>query len=125
MTRGVDVAAAFSEHERGVYAAAYGVLGDAAKAQDVVQDVFLRLWRRPEAFDPARGALGPYLRLMGRSRALDLWREAQVRTRAAERLELLTERRVEEPAWERRHDGALVRAALRELPAPQREALVL
>src|SRR4051812_45330382 len=78
----------FGAHERGVYAAAFGVLGDEALAQDVVQDVFLRLWRRPGAFDPARGELGPYLRLMARSRALDLWREGQVRGRAAERLKL-------------------------------------
>ena len=62
---------AFAEHHRKVYAAAFGVLGDAALAQDVVQDVFLRVWRRPEAYNPSRGDLGTYLRLMGRSRALD------------------------------------------------------
>src|ERR1700742_1760193 len=125
MTRGLDIRAAFVDHERGVYAAAYGVLGDAGKAQDVVQDVFLRLWRRPEAFDPARGELGPYLRLLARSRALDLWREAQVRARAAERLERVTLPQIEEHPWERDHDGAILRAALGELPAAQREALVL
>jgi RNA polymerase sigma-70 factor, ECF subfamily len=125
MTPSLDMRAAFIEHERGVYAAAHSVLGDVAKAQDVVQDVFLRLWRRPEAFDPARGELGPYLRLMARSRALDLWRESQVRVRAAERLEHVTLPQVEEHAWERDHDGAEVRAALGELPATQREALVL
>src|SRR3954463_5247123 len=81
---------AFTEHHRKVYAAAYGVLGDAALAQDVVQDVFLRVWRRPSAFDPHRGDLGAYLRLMARSRALDLWREGQVRTRAADRLKLVS-----------------------------------
>src|SRR3954469_10837537 len=125
MTRGLDIREAFLEHQRGVYAAAYGVLGDAARANDVVQDVFLRLWRRPEAFDPARGELGRYLRLMARSRALDLWREAQVRARATERLERITLPRFEERAWERNHEGELVRAALGELPPAQREALVL
>src|SRR3954470_3914415 len=90
---------AFAEHHRKVYAAAFGVLGDAALAQDVVQDVFLRVWKRPQAFNPERGDLGTYLRLMGRSRALDLWREGQVRGRAAERLKLMgaaPEPRVEE-----------------------------
>jgi RNA polymerase sigma-70 factor, ECF subfamily len=101
------------------------VLGDHARAQDVVQDVFLRLWRRPDAFDRRRGALGPYLRLMARSRALDLWRETQVRRRAGEDLRLT----VEEPGAHadfrlapERHD---LRAALQALPDGQREAVVL
>ena len=61
----------FRRHERRVHAAALRILGDPARAQDVVQDVFLRLWRRPQAFDATRGELGAYLRLMARSRALD------------------------------------------------------
>src|SRR4051812_39141390 len=122
---------AFADHHRKVYAAAFGVLGDAALAQDVVQDVFLRVWRRPDSFNPARGDLGTYLRLMGRSRALDLWREGQVRGRAADRLKLTggpAEPRVEEqpePLFERGEDGAAVREALGQLPETQREALVL
>jgi RNA polymerase sigma-70 factor (ECF subfamily) len=122
---------AFAEHHRKVYAAAFGVLGDAALAQDVVQDVFLRVWRRPEAYNPSRGDLGTYLRLMGRSRALDLWREGQVRGRAAERFKLTgmpAEPRVEEqpePVFERGEDGVAVREALGQLPETQREALVL
>jgi RNA polymerase sigma-70 factor (ECF subfamily) len=75
----------FDEHAAGVYASAHAVLRDAARAEDVVQDVFLRLWRRPEAWKPARGPLGAYLRLMARSRSLDLWREADVRDRARRR----------------------------------------
>src|SRR4051794_27443712 len=120
---------AFAEHHRKVYAAAYGVLGDAALAQDVVQDVFLRVWRRPGAFDPQRGDLGAYLRLMARSRALDLWREGQVRGRAADRLKLVTDEQAddEHPAVlaERAGDRSELVAALRQLPAAQREALVL
>lgn len=122
---------AFDDHHRKVYAAAYGVLGDATLAQDVVQDVFLRVWRRPGAYDPARGDLGAYLRLMGRSRALDLWRETQVRGRAADRLKLVggqDEPRPEEQpevVVDRSHDSDQVRAALGKLPASQREALVL
>ena len=80
---------AFADHHRAVYAAAFRVLGDAVLAQDVVQDVFLRLWRRPGAYNPSRGDLATYLRLMARSRALDLWRESQVRGRAAERLKVV------------------------------------
>ncbi|MEI7890169.1 MAG: sigma factor, partial [Actinomycetes bacterium] len=65
----------FAEHERGVYSAALRVTGNPTSANDVVQDVFLRLWRKPDRFDPKRGEIGPFLKLMARSRALDLWRE--------------------------------------------------
>lgn len=122
---------AFDDHHRKVYAAAYSVLGDAALAQDVVQDVFLRLWRRPTSFDPSRGDLGAYLRLMGRSRALDLWRETQVRTRAADRFKLTVDkdesRAEEQPEViaDRHEESDEVRQALDKLPAAQREALVL
>jgi RNA polymerase sigma-70 factor (ECF subfamily) len=123
---------AFNEHHRAVYTAAYRIVNDATLAQDVVQDVFLRLWRRPGSFNPERGDLGTYLRLMGRSRALDLWREGQVRTRAADRLKLVTgteeEPRVDDhPAVlaERDHERAEVRTALGKLPEVQREAIVL
>jgi RNA polymerase sigma-70 factor (ECF subfamily) len=122
---------AFEEHHRSVYAAAFRVLGNGAQAQDVVQNVFLRVWRRPRAFDARRGELGPYLRLMARSRALDLWREAQAAGRASDRLKIVVagdEARVEDlPAAASERDDArgLVREALRRLPAAQREALVL
>src|SRR3954466_12133229 len=121
----------FEEHERGVHAAAMRILGNAAQAQDVVQDVFLRVWRRPATFDANRGELGSYLRLMARSRALDLWREGQAAGRAWDRLKVVgggSGPRVEEqPASAIERDDAResVRDALRRLPEPQREALVL
>jgi RNA polymerase sigma-70 factor (ECF subfamily) len=119
---------AFDEHERRVFTTALGVLGDPARAQDVVQDVFLRVWRRPGAFDPARGELGLYLRLIARSRALDVLRESGAAGRADERL-----RRAPEPdgdanpalALEQSDDAERVRAAVGRLPPPQREAVVL
>jgi RNA polymerase sigma-70 factor (ECF subfamily) len=121
----------YDEHHRAVHAAAHRVLGDHAQAADVVQDVFLRLWRRPGAFDPARGDVGTYLRLMARSRAVDLWREGDSRGRATERLKIAV---AEDPPHagdrpdeetERSADRALVQEALRDLPPAQREALVL
>jgi RNA polymerase sigma-70 factor (ECF subfamily) len=120
----------FEAHERGVHAAAMRILGNGAQAQDVVQDVFLRVWRRPHAFDAGRGEIGTYLRLIARSRALDLWREAQVAGRGSDRLKVVAEaeRQVEDSpatAAERHHTRKRVREALSRLPEPQREALVL
>ena len=121
----------FEEHERGVHAAAMRILGNAAQAQDVVQDVFLRVWRRPNSFDASRGEIGSYLRMMARSRALDLWREGQAAGRASDRLTVVVsseEGRLEDQpaaALERDDTRETVREALRLLPEPQREALVL
>jgi len=121
----------YDEHARRVYAAALRVLGNPAQAQDVTQDVFLRLWRAPGKFDPRRGDLGAYLRLMARSRALDVAREGQAAGRASDRLKVavgLTPPREDarpDTATELRRDRADVRAALRGLPEPQREAIVL
>ena len=123
--------AVYDEHGRGVYAAALRILADPVQAQDVTQDVFLKLWRRPEKFDAVRGSLGPYLKLMARSRALDLWREGQAAGRASDRLKVVVgqgdDRIDEAPAWavERDESRDAVRTALRRLPSAQREALVL
>lgn len=46
-----------------VYTAAVHLLGHSAAAQDVVQDVFVELWRRPQRYDPALGSLRTYLTL--------------------------------------------------------------
>ena len=123
---------AYDEHSRSVYAAAYRVLGNAPQAQDVVQDVFLRLWRRPRTFDAGRGELGPYLRMMARSRALDLWREGQAAGRASDRLKRTAAQdpprdEAERPGAQalRHEQDATVRAAVRRLPDAQREAVVL
>jgi RNA polymerase sigma-70 factor (ECF subfamily) len=121
----------FADHERGAYAAAFRILGNGAQAQDVVQDVFLRLWRRPRTFDASRGEIGSYIRLMARSRALDLWREAQAAGRASDRMKLVVAdeapRPEELPAAAAERDSArdAVHEALRRLPESQREALVL
>jgi RNA polymerase sigma-70 factor (ECF subfamily) len=122
---------AYDEHARGAYRAAYRVLGNAAQAQDVVQDVFLKLWRQPWKFDARRGELGSYLRLMSRSRALDMWREGQAAGRATDRLTLGVARdegRADERpavAAEYAAQRSMVREALHGLPAVQREAVVL
>ncbi len=124
-------ARAYDQHCGSVYAIAFRVLGNAAQAQDVVQDVFLRLWRRPHTFDARRGELGPYLRLIARSRALDLWREGQAAGRASDRLKFAVAAAeapagdLPGPAAEISDERDAVREAIRRLPDAQREALVL
>src|SRR3954466_2966661 len=121
----------YEQHARGVFCVACRVLGDPTQAQDVVQDVFLGLWRAPSRFDERRGPIGHYLRMVARSRALDIWREAQVAGRARDRLRLLL--RAEEgplderplAAVENRARSVTVRRALMRLPDAQREAIVL
>ena len=127
-----DFARAYDEHSRTVYATAYRVLHDATLAQDVVQDVFLRVWRRPQGFDPSRGSLATYLRLMARSRAVDVWREHQASGRASDRLKAdvavigdLHADAIPAVEAERADDAAVVRDAVSTLPQPQREAVVL
>jgi RNA polymerase sigma-70 factor, ECF subfamily len=121
----------YDEHRRAVHATAYRVLNSSAAAQDVVQDVFLRVWRNPAKFDARRGDVGAYLRLMARSRAVDLWRESQASGRAEDRLKVAVG--TEPPRHDAQPDQlalasadrSIVRAALGRLPDPQREALVL
>ncbi|HYF25755.1 MAG TPA: sigma-70 family RNA polymerase sigma factor [Baekduia sp.] len=131
LTDPLTFSAIYDEHAPGVYATAMRVLGDAARAEDVTQDVFLRLWRSPRRFDERRGGLGPYLRLMARSRAVDVWREGQAHGRARQRLEHVVERaeprsdeRPDQVAEDRDRDRA-VRSAVRALPESQREAVTL
>src|SRR5829696_6292091 len=117
---------AYDTHARSVYGAALRILGHPGQAQDVTHDVFLRLWRDPSRFDARRGELGSYLRLMARSRALDLYRESQAAGRARDRLEVVAvhesvQRSDERPSVlaERNEAGDLVRGALRDLPEAQ------
>jgi RNA polymerase sigma-70 factor (ECF subfamily) len=121
----------YDEHRRSVHATAFRVLNSSAAAQDVVQDVFLRVWRNPSKFDARRGELGSYLKLMARSRAVDLWRESQASGRAEDRLKAVVGHEPPRIEIQPDHlalasaDRSTVRAALNRLPDAQREALVL
>ncbi|MBB5364732.1 RNA polymerase sigma factor [Deinococcus humi] len=66
----------YDQHSGAVFGVLHRLLGDAA-AQEVLQDVFLRLWERPETYDPARAGLRTFLLVMARSRALDSLRAAR------------------------------------------------
>jgi len=63
-----------------VYAVALRVLADTAAAEDVLQDVFMQLWRKPSAFDASRGSLAPWLAVIARNRAIDQIRKRKPET---------------------------------------------
>jgi len=111
-------------------ASAHRVLRDTAASEDVVHDVFMALWRKPDSFDPARGNLGSYLTMMARSRALDRWRTRVARESAVDRVkaQIRPESVVTEDAAApvlRRDSSRRVLRAVEELPGHQREAVLL
>jgi RNA polymerase sigma-70 factor, ECF subfamily len=56
------------------------IVRDAAVAEDLVQETFLRVWNRVHAFEPGRGSLGPWLLAIARNRAIDHLRSLKART---------------------------------------------
>ena len=121
--------ALYDRYGRPAYSLARRILTEETLAQDVVQEVFLSLWRDARRFDAGRGTVATYLLSMTHHRAVDVVRREENLRRwrtSDEGLELEPDpkARVEDEveASERR---AEVRAALAELPAAQREALLL
>jgi RNA polymerase sigma factor (sigma-70 family) len=123
--------ALYDRYGRAAYSLARRILTEETLAQDVVQEVFLSLWRDARRFDPGRGTAATYLLSMTHHRAVDVVRREEHLRRwrtSGEGLELEADpdpgARVEDlaEASERR---AEVRAALAGLPVAQREALLL
>ncbi len=75
----------YRRHAGAVLALARRVLGDRDRAEDVVQEVFLRLRRSPDKFDPRRGALRTYLLSQAHGRAIDILRSETTRRQREER----------------------------------------
>lgn len=61
----------YDRYSKLVFRVAHQVLRDPGTSDDVLQDVFLQLWRVPEAFDPAKGSLATWLTVVSRRRAID------------------------------------------------------
>jgi RNA polymerase sigma-70 factor, ECF subfamily len=104
-----------------VYAVALRVLGDTGAAEDVLQEVFLQLWRNPGAFDSSRGNLGAWLAVIARNRAIDGLRKRRPETDIADVLVSVEPDMAGEA--ERTRAMEKVRAALATMPAAQRSAL--
>ena len=122
------LAEAFDHLAPTVYGAALRILGEGSAAQDVVQDVFVELWSHPDRYDPEAGALGTYLNLLARHRAVDLVRSELRRLARQQRHHRLN------PGMPQRSPGEevaaadtadVVRAAVRLLPDGQRQVIEL
>jgi len=121
------LAEAYRRHAGAVYGLARRLLAEPGRAEEVTQEVFLRLWNNPDRFDPDRGALRSFLLAQTHGRAVDLLRSDTARRAREERHMRLTaeatydvEREVTDLATADR-----VRTALGRLPEPEREAIEL
>ncbi|MGO9938155.1 MAG: RNA polymerase sigma factor [Terracidiphilus sp.] len=65
----------FDRYASLVYSVALRILKDSGQAEDVMQEVLLQVWNRPDRFAQGRGSLGAWLAVVARNRAIDLLRQ--------------------------------------------------
>jgi RNA polymerase sigma-70 factor (ECF subfamily) len=123
----VALAEAYRRHGGAVYGLARRVLNNESEAQDVTQEVFLRLWNQPDRFDPGRGTLRSFLLTQSHARAVDAIRSLNARrsreAKDAQRA-ATADYDLSHEAW----DLALadkVSGALASLPKEERQAIEL
>jgi RNA polymerase sigma-70 factor (ECF subfamily) len=73
----------YDRYGRLVYSLILRMVRNSAAAEDLVQETFLRIWNRMQAFDQERGALGPWVLTVARNRAIDYLRSADGKMSAA------------------------------------------
>jgi len=69
------MATVFDRYSRIVYCIALRVLHDTSLAEDVMQEVLLQVWKRPQSFVVQRGSLSAWLSVVTRNRAIDVLRK--------------------------------------------------
>ena len=79
------LAEAYRRHSGGVLALARRVVGSSALAEEIVEEVVLRLWNKPERFDPGRGTLRAFLLADTHGRSVDVVRSESARTNREDR----------------------------------------
>ena len=123
----VALAEAYRRHGGAVFGLAKRVLNNPTDAEDVTQEVFLRLWNQPDRFDAARGSLRSFLLAQAHGRAVDAVRSSSSR-RAREARDAM--RTAESPYDMQREVWDLavadqVSSALGDLPEEERRAIEL
>lgn len=117
------MAALYDRYSAVVYSIALRVLGDTGAAEDILQDVFMQLWRNPSAFDASRGNLGAWLAVITRNRSIDALRKRRPE-QDFEEVVLAVEPDFASDA-DRSRIGEKVRSLLAAMPDGQRKALEL
>ncbi len=121
------LAEAYRRHAGAVFGLSRRLLNDATLAEEIVQEVFVRLWNDPDKFDPARGSLRSYLLAQCHGRSVDLLRSESSRRRREEK----DLRRTAEAGYDLEREvwdltlADHVRDALDTLPESEREAIRL
>ena len=116
----------YRRHVGAVFGLAKRILFDAVLAEEVTQEVFVRLWREPERFDPVRGSLRTFLLSVTHGRAIDLLRSETSRRTREER-----SRSVAEAGYDLEQEvfdmtaADKVRRAVAKLPGSERKAIEL
>ena len=121
------LAEAYRRHGGAVHGLARRILADDTLAEEIVQEVFLRLWNQPDRFDPDRGSLRSYLLAQAHGRAVDLIRSESARRAREERDAQRTAEAgydLEREVWDLEVSDRITRA-LGDLKEGERSAIVL
>jgi len=117
----------YDRHSRAVYSLVLRILQQAGTAEEVVQDVFLQLWRNARQYDESRGPFVPWLLTLARNRALDTLRLKSERQRRREDQTEAQPSIAASPDYEKQLDakrrGDKVRALMASLNPQQKKAI--
>ncbi len=118
-----SLAQLYDRYSRVVYSVALRVIGDTGLAEDILQEIFLQLWRNPGSFDANRGNLAPWLSVIARNRAIDAIRKRKPQDDIEDVVLSVTVNM--EAETDRKRAAEKVRAALANMPPAQKVALEL
>ena len=111
-----------------LFSLAVRILGDVSEAEEVIQDVFVQIWKNAPSFDPLLGAAFYWALSITQNRSIDRLRTRQRRARLIENLENdaaanVPASQVADQGALEADDSALVRTTLNSLPADQRRVI--
>jgi RNA polymerase sigma-70 factor (ECF subfamily) len=115
------MATLFDRYSKVVYSVALRVLRDPASAEDVLQEIFMQIWRNPDSFVATRGSLGGWLAVVSRNRSIDALRRKRP-MEPVEEMALASPYNLADEA-ERNTMMEKARSVIYKLPVEQRKTL--